>query len=319
MSLALRALMAELVDYAGLFPPAALDVAVAVSEYARHRRQPESWMLGRFIAPAERLAEVVQRPELAESSDRPWQFSVLVGSRDSAAGALSGLTLQAQLIRKFADHADHDDHDGHGGRVGGLEVPWPVSASPDFAGDFLSGLAAEGLAGKDVFFEIAPGGDDSSAVAAVAAAARCQATEFSLVGAKLRCGGVTAAAFPDCERVAGMIQLCASSELPMKCTAGLHHPVRHCDQGLEVMMHGFLNVFGACLLAYSKAADLTTLIACVAETDPNAFSFDDDRFCWRDLRVSTAIISDIRRRYLGGFGSCSFAEPCADLQDLGMM
>ena len=53
-----RALLAGLVDYAGLFPPAALDMEAAVAEYARRRRAPEAWMLGRFVAPAARLVEL---------------------------------------------------------------------------------------------------------------------------------------------------------------------------------------------------------------------------------------------------------------------
>ena len=52
-----RAFLNGLVDYAGLFPPAGLGMKEAVAEYARHRREPEAWMLGRFVVPAARFAE----------------------------------------------------------------------------------------------------------------------------------------------------------------------------------------------------------------------------------------------------------------------
>ncbi|MBE0564871.1 MAG: hypothetical protein IH621_02865, partial [Krumholzibacteria bacterium] len=55
MSTAFRAFMEGLIDYAGLFPPAGLDMPAAVAGYAAHRTLPEAWMLGRFIAPAEAL------------------------------------------------------------------------------------------------------------------------------------------------------------------------------------------------------------------------------------------------------------------------
>src|SRR5262245_61085166 len=53
-----RAWLEGVVDYAGLFPPAELPLDQAVGKYARYRQEPESWMLGRFVCPAGRLAEL---------------------------------------------------------------------------------------------------------------------------------------------------------------------------------------------------------------------------------------------------------------------
>ena len=47
-----RALLGGVVDYAGLFPPAALSMADAVAEYAAAQRGADAWMLGRFVLPA---------------------------------------------------------------------------------------------------------------------------------------------------------------------------------------------------------------------------------------------------------------------------
>jgi hypothetical protein len=55
---ALRALLSDILDYAGLFPPAALDAPVALGQYAAHRAHPHAWMLGRFVLPASLLGEV---------------------------------------------------------------------------------------------------------------------------------------------------------------------------------------------------------------------------------------------------------------------
>jgi len=67
MTEALRTLLTDLIDYAGLFPPAALDMADAARNYAAYRRGPHAWALGRFIVPAARLQEV----------DPTWRSSVL--------------------------------------------------------------------------------------------------------------------------------------------------------------------------------------------------------------------------------------------------
>jgi hypothetical protein len=53
----LRALLENLIDYAGLFPPSALPMAQAIENYQRYRQSPENWMLGRFVVPASRLNE----------------------------------------------------------------------------------------------------------------------------------------------------------------------------------------------------------------------------------------------------------------------
>ena len=54
---ALRALLEGLVDYAGLFPPAALPMAEAVANYATYLDSADAWALGRFVVPATRLED----------------------------------------------------------------------------------------------------------------------------------------------------------------------------------------------------------------------------------------------------------------------
>lgn len=54
----LRALLEGLIDYAGLFPPAALSMQDAVRNYARYREEEYAWALGRFVVPGDRVAEV---------------------------------------------------------------------------------------------------------------------------------------------------------------------------------------------------------------------------------------------------------------------
>ncbi len=54
----LRALLEGLIDYAGLFPPAALSMQDAVRNYARYREGEYAWALGKFVVPGDRAAEV---------------------------------------------------------------------------------------------------------------------------------------------------------------------------------------------------------------------------------------------------------------------
>jgi hypothetical protein len=53
-----RALLERLIDHAPLFPPAQLPMAEALAEDRRARASSEAWMVGRFVCPASRLAEL---------------------------------------------------------------------------------------------------------------------------------------------------------------------------------------------------------------------------------------------------------------------
>jgi len=54
----LETLLARLIDYAGLFPPASLPMEEALASYRCYRDGEYAWMLGRFVVPAARAAEV---------------------------------------------------------------------------------------------------------------------------------------------------------------------------------------------------------------------------------------------------------------------
>ena len=52
------ALLSRLIDHAALFPPASLELGEALEEDRRARESDAAFMLGRFVCPASRLAEL---------------------------------------------------------------------------------------------------------------------------------------------------------------------------------------------------------------------------------------------------------------------
>ncbi|HYL72757.1 MAG TPA: hypothetical protein VEU96_01055 [Bryobacteraceae bacterium] len=58
MTASLRALLANLIDYAGLYPPAALPLAAVIENYRRYLASPDGWILNRLVLPAAKLHEV---------------------------------------------------------------------------------------------------------------------------------------------------------------------------------------------------------------------------------------------------------------------
>jgi len=295
-SAAARALLAGLVDYAGLFPPAALDMEAAVAEYARWRRAPEAFMLGRFIAPAGRLVELGRAAEtlLPEpGAGEPWRVSALLGADLHGDGArVASWNLS------------------HSGRatVDSVELK---AVSPEEAEAALVTLPP----GLVAFVEL-PLASDLGAHLAVLKQRGARA--------KLRTGGVVPEAIPGPADVARFIVACAAAGVAFKATAGLHHPLRaehalsYEADGPHAVMHGFLNVFAAAAFAKhgSPAAEVEAVLR---EQDARAFVLDATGLAWRERRLATEAIASVRRDFATSFGSCSFAEPVADLRALEVL
>ena len=142
--------------------------------------------------------------------------------------------------------------------------------------------------------------------------------EVAKFGYKLRTGGVTADAFPTSAQIARALVTAATHQLPIKFTAGLHHPIRQFRDEVKTKMHGFLNVLGASILSAENQWEVDQAMTMLEDEDPRSFSFTDDFFAWRDWRIDTERLQ-YRRKFVKSFGSCSFEDPRADLRTLGFL
>ena len=66
-------LLTNLIDYAGMFPPASLSFEEAVRNYEAYSRGEYAWMLGRFVVPLARAHEVTHLP-LSVLGDGPFEI-----------------------------------------------------------------------------------------------------------------------------------------------------------------------------------------------------------------------------------------------------
>jgi hypothetical protein len=138
-------------------------------------------------------------------------------------------------------------------------------------------------------------------------------------GLKLRCGGLSATAFPSTEIVAAVIAQCRDRRIKWKATAGLHHPLRHFDPALQTHMHGFINLFTAGVLALARGLSIEQIREIIEDEDPAHFHFDDAGLRWRDVSATMAETTNARGNFATSFGSCSFDEPRDDLRALGWL
>ena len=291
----LRALVAGLVDYAGLFPPASLTLSYAAARYAGYRESRDAWMLGRFVVPVDRLGELAAAAIGLLSPGTPaWRLSALVGD---------DVRADASRIRAFNDE-----------QRGRFEVDAVEAKAAD--AERLALVARALGAELEVYIELPYEPDPRSLLEAVRRAG---------LRAKIRTGGVTSAAFPSAAQVARFVRRCAELGVPFKATAGLHHPLRgehrltYDANSPTATMFGFLNLFVAAAIAAEGRATEAELVAVLEERDRGAFGFTAESLRWRGHEIPVAAVAKARESFAVAFGSCSFREPVDDLQELALL
>lgn len=295
-----RVLLDGVIDYAGLFPPAALSMAEAVRLYARCRGGEQGWMLGRFVCPIGALPEFTTTADPFLPRDAgalPWRLTV-IGSGDHR--------MDREAVTAFNAHHRWSADDCSA-------VIDAVETRLASVLDIEEASAAYGP-GLDLYAELPLDGALPELVAALASHGR---------RAKVRTGGVTATAFPSAEAVARFIAACVAAAVPFKATAGLHHAVcgthalTYEPNAPHAPMFGFLNVLLATATAM-EGAPRATVEALLAATDTGTLRFEDDDVVWGAHRWSTALLAEVRTRGMVSFGSCSFAEPTTEVLALGV-
>ncbi len=305
---AVHAAFAGLIDYAGLFPPAQLGMKEALAEYAAARKSPNAWMLARFIVPESRVTELLNCR--AESDDGRLSMSVIVDAGDDPRAWFG--RVQGALARVAELNASGSVH------IEALEIALPPLLSlretyDATVGQYAAAAAQAGLGNLCSFVEV-PRSDRRQALlpGAIAAMHRHR------LGAKLRCGGVNADAVPPVLDVATFLVEARDEDVPFKATAGLHHPIRGYNEQNGFVMHGFVNLLVAAVLAKSGAS-VDDLIAVLEDDDADHFSFDSESLVWSGRALSAEVVAETRAQSFISYGSCSFDEPVSDLRSLGMI
>jgi hypothetical protein len=296
---AIQTLLRASIDYAGLFPPAALDMAAAVHNYARYQSGEDAWALGRFIVPASRLPEfdTAAAPYISASMTRRWQL-----------GALTGPDLESDLPLITTFNHQHSAHPEGGAVVDSIEVK--ASSVPAIK-ETMSQIPGH----LQAYVEIPIEEDPAELLAAIAGRG---------ARAKVRTGGVTREAFPRSEDLVRFMARCTEVNIPFKCTAGLHHALRaeyrltYAPDSSTGVMFGFLNVFlAAALLRSGLPASAAEQV--IEETSPQAFQVGEREIAWGGHRLDNAALKAARETTIISFGSCSFTEPLEDLQALRLL
>jgi len=207
-------------------------MAVAVAAHLRRPAEPFAGLVGPFLCPASRIAEL--RSELP--GDARMAIGIIVDTGlDTVAPSVAAVRRDERLQLQM------------------VEVPVP----PD--GSLVAGTAqaiAQVPAGIRLYVELPRVTGWRDAVEHLGTAGR---------GAKLRTGGLRAELFPTTAELATFITACAGAQVPFKCTAGLHHAVHHTDPATGFVHHGFLNI----VVATARAVTGGDVEGALAEQRPD--------------------------------------------------
>ena len=321
--------LSEIVDYAGLYPPASLSLQDSFDKYIEHSASNESWMLSKFVVGTNLLHDLSALINNREESPNPFHIT-LVGAPSSDLhefkSVVSNTVAQIREVIKESDKVIE---------ISSLEIKMPTtidysegSSELDEAISFsVDQMNTAAELPHQIFFEI-PGFDFNpektrSLIKAISnhndGLEDKSQENYSFSGFKIRCGGVEAFQFPPIEYLAFSIVESEKYNVPVKFTAGLHHPVRHYNDSVSTKMHGFLNVFGAALLHYSSGLEESELSDILSDEDPESFSFSDTDFSWKGHSVKQQEIHMLRTLSVTSFGSCSFDDPVEDLKELTLL
>jgi hypothetical protein len=278
-----------LVDDAAVFPPGEAPLVDAVAAYRERRDEPWAAFVGPLVVPDRSLPSLAELVS-TESGGAPLPLSVVCSG---GAGSLGP--------------AAHWAGETHGTELQGLEIALrDLDDLPGGARRVVRAAEAVAVSGVEapVYVEVPVPREERPDPGWLAALDEVAAGDLRL---KFRTGGLEADMFPTPAALALCIEAALDRELPFKCTAGLHHAVRHRDPATGHPHHGFLNV----LLATRASLDGEDVAAVLEETDHDALLARVDDVGAESLTRA--------RRWFASFGCCGVEDPYSDLVSLGLV
>ncbi|WP_089948167.1 hypothetical protein [Lentzea xinjiangensis] len=270
-------LLARLVDDAALFPPGNAPMPDAVRGHLDGRVGEWSGVMGLFLCPASRLAELITELIKVKPA-KPVALSLVIDT------GLGGVPKAVSIVESRSELL----------ALRMVEMPAPSDVDEVWL-ERVSEFVPE-----DVIRVVEPRRGGSEWLDGVRRVIEHGSWP------KLRCGGLSQENFPSVDEVADFLSVVSGGGVAFKATAGLHKAVRHTDeQGFT--HHGFLNL----LVATARSLSGRDVREALASTDAEALT--------AEAKALSDQAAHAVRGVFASYGSCSLAEPIADLEELGLL
>jgi len=312
----LYTLLYKIIDYAGMFPPANLELEEAFQNFKNYAIGEHSFLLNRFIIPVRQLnnfAVLNQRNELQNIS-----LSYLLTKNDNKREFFVTLKDELKLLQNFEKLFPSFSE-----TTSYIELCCPQEvvvenkqSLRDFVKETISAIANTRNTEYLVFYEFPIVKFDETLFKYFVEYIANENLNGYPAQFKLRAGGTDKQDFPSSETIAKILTTLKEFNVGFKATAGLHHPFKYFDDGLKTKVHGFLNLFCAAALTYVYNFNFKTLFIILEEASKEDFIFSENYFTYKEWKVDSELIKKSREEFAFSYGSCSFTEPVDDLKKL---
>ncbi|NBX83333.1 hypothetical protein EBQ90_09630 [bacterium] len=310
------ALLSGIIDYAGMFPPASLDLNATLKKAATFRRTSRHpWLLNRVVLGLNEIKQLNPRLLWESGSDgSPWTISALgtTPQENSTETVIKTIDWDLRELRRIQERLYHSscrvDIVSYETRLPAeVSAPGQAITAGETVFPVLEQLETIWPGELDIYFEVSLGAsweETLEGVSRILAEWIAENSASQMIPAlKIRTGGKQV---PTPQQLAKAIDECAANGIKLKATQGLHHPV---SQGSEF---GFINLFAAINFAYSlgnKEFSLKDIETCLTSQKGDEFVFSESSFSWRGREITTQQIESARKTHAATFGSCSIDEP----------
>ena len=309
--------MHELLDYAGLFPPAKLTLQESLLNYSSYTKHIQKNWLGKFILPSNKIAECIEimlDQKIFKSNNAFLKFSIILNScekfNDFNKIIDNDLKSIYQLKSTFNKHINIDSIEFFPPK----EVFQPNNLS--LFRNMLSFVNDKLLNAKEIKFKYIeiPFSENINEYIEFISEFNLRQKEIKFC-IKLRTGGVTPQQIPSAFHIAQAIRLSAEKQIPIKATAGLHVPVPNDNPEVGSRLHGFFNIFSCLMLCYKKLLTISEMENILVNYSYSDFKFTEEGFTVGNKFLPNAEMTHLRNSFIKSFGTCSFLEPIEHLQE----
>jgi hypothetical protein len=317
-SISIKSFLETIIDYAGMYPPAKLPFDEAFANYLEYLQDDYGWMISKFVLDSKTIQKLREFVEKNDTGRNKISLTVLLEKENSETDLKKNIEDE---LREFSDLTaslkEQIQIDSFEFKIPEDMILKNSTKEVSYLLDLVSETVRSAMQ-KPVFIFYEGKSEKRYIKLLIDALAQHNSKSYNS-GLKLRTGSTELNPMPDVADIVFAIRTCLDREIPMKFTAGLHHPLRHFDSPSGKDVHGFFNVFAAGIIAFRHNISDFGLMEIINDKDANDFIFTDEYFSWKDWKISIEEITGARKNLVTAFGSCSFDEPVDDLKKLNLI
>lgn len=311
-----NALLASSIDYAGMFPPAALTLQETLQNFYNFRKTAtHPYFLKRLVLGIDQVKLLNPKLLYDNGADGSFAKITVLGNPDPSSSYqdfVKKIDWDFREMRRIQERLETSS--APLGLVGyetklppSISEPGEGITSGEYIFPALEQIESVWADKVDVYFEVGFEGAWKDTITAVTQIIKewnreCDGS-LAQPGIKIRTGGQYT---PSPEQLGWVISECSQNEVRIKATQGLHSPLTHDNQ------FGFVNFLAAINFAFflsEESFNTADLISCLQETNKEAFCFKAESFSWKDKSLTLEQMETARSMHQACFGSCSLDEP----------